>query len=322
MPEQSSRIGPRTILARFLRGLQQKRRQNEPPRTTRKSSFLQLATPYGIRGPHLMRMSVLRWVRKLRKATMNLHAVGRLFKRDPCCADAGTKDGTSVIKRSSARGPASFPRKSKLTSFDDASLLETIRLAKQGDSVGFETIYQRFGGRVYALCLRMLRDPVEAEDALQDAFVQLFRKIHTFRGESAFSSWLHRLTINIVLMRLRRKKPISVPFDESVEGDDEDSKPLYEIGGPDLRLTGLVDRITLQAAVDQLPEGYKQTFILHDVQGYEHSEIAKIRGHSAGNSKSQLHKARKRLRELLQTARSLEGRDDDIPGHSHTLFAN
>lgn len=122
---------------------------------------------------------------------------------------AETKGRTFVSKRSSARGPAPAPGKSKPTSFDDVSLLEIIRLAKQGDSA-FETIYQRYAGRVYALCLRMLCHSVEAEDALQDAFMQLFRKIHTFRGESAFSSWLHRLTVNIVLMRLRQKKPISV----------------------------------------------------------------------------------------------------------------
>lgn len=228
---------------------------------------------------------------------------------------AETKGRTFVSKRSSARGPAPAPGKSKPTSFADVSLLEIIRLAKQGDSAAFETIYQRYAGRVYALCLRMVRHSVEAEDALQDAFMQLFRKIHTFRGESAFSSWLHGLTVNIVLMRLRQTKPISVPLDESVEGDNEDRQPLYKIGGPDLRLTGLVDRVTLQAAVDQLPEGYKQTFILHDVQGYEHGEIAKIPGHSKGNAKSQLHKARKRLRELLKTARSLEAGNGDIPGY-------
>ena len=112
----------------------------------------------------------------------------------------------------------------------------------------------------------MLRDPAEAEDALQDVFIQLFRKIHTFRGESAFSSWLHRLTANVVLMRLRRKKLKSVSLDEIVEGDDHEGKSLREIAGPDLRLSGLPDRLTLQAAVDQLPEGYRQIFILHDAR--------------------------------------------------------
>jgi RNA polymerase sigma-70 factor, ECF subfamily len=185
---------------------------------------------------------------------------------------------------------------------DSASLCETIRLAQQGDAAAFELIYRLHCGRVYALCLRMLRDPVEAEDLAQDVFLQLFRKIHTFRGESAFSSWLHRLTANLVLMRLRRKRPMSTSLEE-VKSDDEDSGRRDEMGGPDLHLSGLFDRLNLQAAIDQLPMGFKAMFILHDVHGYEHSEIAKIVRCSVGNSKSQLHKARKRLRKLLQKVR-------------------
>lgn len=145
----------------------------------------------------------------------------------------------------------------------------------------------------------MLRDPVEAEDLTQEAFMQLFRKIRTFRGESAFSTWLYRLTANLVLMRLRRKKPISTSLDEAT-GSDEDGRHRNDIGGPDLSLTGLFDRFNLQTAINQLPVGYKLSFILHDVFGYEHNEIAEIRGCSEGNCKSQLHKARKRLRELLR----------------------
>jgi RNA polymerase sigma-70 factor (ECF subfamily) len=130
--------------------------------------------------------------------------------------------------------------------------------------------------------------------------MQLFRKIQTFRGESAFSTWLHRLTVNLVLMRLRRKKLMSTSLDEATGSDEEDGKPRNDIGGPDLSLTGLFDRLNLQTAIDQLPMGYKLAFILHDVFGYEHNEIAEIRGCSEGNSKSQLHRARKRLRELLR----------------------
>jgi RNA polymerase sigma-70 factor (ECF subfamily) len=116
-------------------------------------------------------------------------------------------------------------------SFDNPPLRDTICLAQQGDAAAFEAIYQRHAGRVYATCLRMLRDPAEAEDTLQEAFLQLFRKIQTFRGESAFSTWLHRLTVNMVFMRLRRKKPLCVPLDDVLESDDENSKPLHEIGG-------------------------------------------------------------------------------------------
>jgi RNA polymerase sigma-70 factor, ECF subfamily len=186
---------------------------------------------------------------------------------------------------------------------DAPDLKEAIRLAQQGDAAAFETIYQLHSRRVYALCLRMSGDPVEAEDLTQEAFLQLFRKIHTFRGESAFSSWMHRLTANIVLMRFRKKRPAPISLEEMTRPDDEKDRPTFEIGVPDLRLTGLFDRINLHAALDQLPQGYKSMFVLHDVHGYEHNEIASMLGCSVGNSKSQLHKARKRLRELLHEVR-------------------
>jgi RNA polymerase sigma-70 factor, ECF subfamily len=182
---------------------------------------------------------------------------------------------------------------------DTALFNETLRLAQQGDASAFEEIYRQHSRRVYSLCLRMLGDPIEAEDLAQEAFLQLFRKIHTFRGESAFSSWLHRLTANLVLMSFRRKKPVIASLDELTRISDEDSVPRWEIGTLDLRLTGVFDRVNLETAVEQLPEGYKRMFLLHDVHGYEHNEIAEILGCSIGNSKSQLHKARKRLRELL-----------------------
>jgi RNA polymerase sigma-70 factor, ECF subfamily len=186
---------------------------------------------------------------------------------------------------------------------DAASLKEAIRLAQQGDAAAFETIYQLHSRRVYALCLRMSGDPVEAEDLTQEAFLQLFRKIHTFRGESAFSSWMHRLTANIVLMRFRKRRPVPFSLEEMTRPDDEKDRPSFEIGVPDLRLTGLFDSINLHAALEQLPQGYKSMFLLHDVHGYEHNEIADMLGCSVGNSKSQLHKARKRLRELLHQVR-------------------
>jgi RNA polymerase sigma-70 factor, ECF subfamily len=182
---------------------------------------------------------------------------------------------------------------------DTALFNETLRLAQQGDPSAFEEIYRQHSRRVYSLCLRMLGDPIEAEDLAQEAFLQLFRKIHTFRGESAFSSWLHRLTANLVLMSFRRKKPVIASLDELIRINEEDSVPRWEIGTLDLRLTGVFDRANLETAVEQLPEGYKRMFLLHDVHGYEHNEIAEILGCSIGNSKSQLHKARKRLRELL-----------------------
>jgi RNA polymerase sigma-70 factor (ECF subfamily) len=130
--------------------------------------------------------------------------------------------------------------------------------------------------------------------------MQLFRKIHTFRGESAFSSWLYRLTANIVLMRFRKKKLMLTSLDELITSDEENGGPRKEFGEPDLWLAGLFDRANLRTAIDQLPKGCKAAFILHDVQGYEHNEIAKILGCSVGTSKAQLHRARWRLRKSLQ----------------------
>jgi RNA polymerase sigma-70 factor (ECF subfamily) len=200
------------------------------------------------------------------------------------------------------------PQAGKPLKPDAAALKEAIRLAQQGDATAFETIYELHSRRVYALCLRMTGDPVEAEDLTQEAFLQVFRKVHTFRGESAFSSWLHRLTANLVLMRFRRKRPVSLSLDEMTRPNDEKGHHAFEIGIPDQRLTGLFDRIDIHAALDQLPQGYKSMFLLHDVQGYEHNEIASMLGCSVGNSKSQLHKARKRLRELLHDARRYASR--------------
>jgi RNA polymerase sigma-70 factor (ECF subfamily) len=159
------------------------------------------------------------------------------------------------------------------------------------------------------LCLRMVSNPAAAEDLAQEAFLQLFRKIQTFRGESAFSTWLHRLTVNVVLMRLRRKNVIETSLDELAEQDEGSGSPPREVGTPDLKLTGSVDRVNLDRAVAQLPPGYRAVFLLHDVEGYEHNEIADMMGCSIGNSKSQLHKARTRLRELLQEAERDHARD-------------
>ena len=183
---------------------------------------------------------------------------------------------------------------------------EAIRLAQQGDAGAFEHIYRLHSRRVYAVCLRMVGNTAEAEDLTQDAFMQLYRKIGTFRGESAFSTWLHRLAVNVVLMKLRKKTLAATSLEESSDPEDESSGPRREIGAPDLLLTGSIDRVHLERAIEQLPPGYRQVFVLHDVQGFEHNEIAGLMGCSIGNSKSQLHKARMRLRELLhETLRDL-----------------
>ena len=180
----------------------------------------------------------------------------------------------------------------------DNAEAQAIADAKKGDAAAFEVLYHVHKRRVYSLCLRMVSDPAEAEDLTQEAFLQMFRKIGTFRGESAFSTWMHRLTVNLVLMRLRKKGLRTASLDDPGT-DSEDARP-QEVGSPDPTLTGSVDRLALEKAMQALPPGYRIIFQLHDVEGYEHREIAGMIGCSVGNSKSQLHKARMKLRELLQ----------------------
>ena len=179
---------------------------------------------------------------------------------------------------------------------------EAIERAKQGDEAAFELLYNLHKRRVYSLCLRMVSNPAQAEDLAQEAFLQLFRKIGTFRGESAFSTWLHRMTVNVVLMNLRRKGLPLVSLEETLETDEE--TPRKELGAQDMKLTGSIDRLQLQRAIEKLPPGYKRVFVLHDVEGFEHNEIAEMVGCSIGNSKSQLHKARLKLRDYLKFMRA------------------
>ena len=179
---------------------------------------------------------------------------------------------------------------------------KAIEAAKQGSAEAFEILYHAHKRRIYSLCLRMTGNTAEAEDLTQEAFLQLFRKIGTFRGESAFSTWMHRLAVNLVLMRFRKKGLVTSSLDEPADPDFEGSRT-RDFGSEDLALTGSVDRIVLENAIQALPPGYRMIFFLHDVEGYEHQEIAGMMGCSVGNSKSQLHKARMKLRELLQKKR-------------------
>jgi RNA polymerase sigma-70 factor (ECF subfamily) len=179
---------------------------------------------------------------------------------------------------------------------------DAIERAKQGDAAAFEALYNLHKRRVYSLCLRMTANTAAAEDLTQEAFLQLFRKIGTFRGESAFSTWLHRMAVNVVLMQLRKKGLPIVPLEENIETEEE--SPRKEPGADDPRLAGSIDRMQLQRSIASLPPGYRMIFLLHDVEGYEHNEIAEIVGCSIGNSKSQLHKARMKLREILKTSRA------------------
>lgn len=185
---------------------------------------------------------------------------------------------------------------------DRLSEARAIERAKQGDAKAFETLYNLHKRRVYSLCLRMTANTATAEELTQEAFLQLFRKIGTFRGESAFSTWLHRMAVNVVLMQLRKKGLPVVSLEDTLETEEE--APRKEPGADDVRLEGAIDRLQLRNAVDALPPGYRMVFLLHDVEGYEHNEIAAMVGCSIGNSKSQLHKARLKLRDLLRTSRA------------------
>lgn len=177
---------------------------------------------------------------------------------------------------------------------------ETIPRAQQGDASAFELIYRQHSPRVYALCLRMVGNTAEAEDLTQEAFLMVLRKIRTFRGESAFSTWLHRITVNIVLMRLRRKTWTETSIEETSELNSKCSDTREELSNADPVLAGSLDRLHLEHALAQLRPFQKLVVILHDIRGYKHTEIAKIMDWSVGNSKSRLHRARARLRLLLQ----------------------
>ena len=172
---------------------------------------------------------------------------------------------------------------------------ELAQSASTGDLSAFELLYERHNRRVYSICLRMTQNASEAEDLAQEVFIQLFRKIGSFRGESAFTTWLHRLTVNQVLMHFRKR---GVRMEQTTEDGET---PIQVVAGTENPLQmPVVDRIALDKAISQLPPGYRTVFILHDVEGHEHEEIARMLGCSVGTSKSQLHKARMKLRFLLR----------------------
>ncbi len=177
---------------------------------------------------------------------------------------------------------------------------ELAQKAAGGDTEAFEEIYHRHFRRVYSLCLRMTGNPTQAEDLTQDAFLHLFDKIGTFRGDSAFTTWLHRMTVNIVLMHFRKRSTKS-------ELTTEDGETPIQIvqGTQNPNAMPIIDRIAIEKAVAQLPLGYRTVFLLHDVEGYEHEEIARMLGFAEGTSKSQLHKARLKLRGLIRKQAAL-----------------
>lgn len=176
----------------------------------------------------------------------------------------------------------------------DSTDIELCKLAADGSLAAFEVIYQRYHRRTFSLTLRMTGNQTEAEDLTQEVFIQLFRKIGSFRGDSAFSTWLHRLTVNQVLMHFRKRS-----FKNEKTSEDGEMPEQTVTGSADPGKMAVVDRIALKNAIAELPKGYKNVFVLHDIEGFEHEEVARMLGISVGTSKSQLHKARLKLRSLL-----------------------
>ena len=192
-----------------------------------------------------------------------------------------------------------------------------IQRAQRGDEEAFAILYQLHKKRVYSVCLRMTRIVADAEDLTQEAFLQVFRSVNSFRGDSAFSTWLYRIAVNAVLMKLRRRKsPPLVSLDEPLAPDSPSLK--REVGKADPNLSGAIDRIALRRAVEDLPAGCRQIFDLHEVEGYQHHEIAELLQCSIGNSKSQLHKAKLKMREIL-FPKEKSSRSQEIRGFAENM---
>lgn len=182
---------------------------------------------------------------------------------------------------------------------ESSSDIALVQAAVAGDREAFEKLYKQHFKRVYSICLRMLGNTAQAEDITQEVFLLVYRKLGTFRGESAFTTWLHRLAVNQVLMYLRKR---GLKIEQAADNETLASLESNQ-------RVSVIDRITLEKAISELPPGYRTVFVLHDVEGYEHEEIAGMLGVTVGTSKSQLHKARMRLRRLISSR--LETEEDD-----------
>lgn len=166
----------------------------------------------------------------------------------------------------------------------------TVRRAQEGDTAAFEALYRQHVGRVYALCLRMCGDSVRATELTQDVFVRAWQRLGSFQGKSAFGTWLHRLAVNVVLGE-RRSEGVRVHRIYSTDEPEKFDAPT--------RSADPGTSMDLERAIAQLPPGARAVFVLHDVEGYKHEEIAEMQGSAVGTCKAQLHRARRLLREAL-----------------------
>jgi RNA polymerase sigma-70 factor (ECF subfamily) len=176
--------------------------------------------------------------------------------------------------------------------------LELAARLKAGDLKAFEDAYRQHGTRLYNVALRMLGQPADAEDALQEIFLQAFRKAGSFKGEASLGTWLYRLAMNLCLDRLRSRTAKDDRRTDRLDGTEVIEPHAHEDGA-----ALAVSRVDLERAIARLPDGYRAAFVLHDVEGFEHREVGTILGISEGTSKSQVHKARLKLRQLLAPTR-------------------
>lgn len=210
--------------------------------------------------------------------------------------------GTMAIEKDTQTVRLALPREESEKQEEqeaDSREREAVLRAKQGEIEGFNQIYRLHCKRVYGHCLRMLGTAMEAEDLTQEVFLQVFRKIHTFRADSRLSTWLHRLTVNIVLMHFRRKNPPSLSLEQAGSPDFGSNAAAKGIEERERLSSHVLDGLNLERAVCRLPWTWRLVFLLHDVQGYKHEEIARAMKCSVSSSKGLLHKAHLRLRLLL-----------------------
>jgi RNA polymerase sigma-70 factor (ECF subfamily) len=173
--------------------------------------------------------------------------------------------------------------------------LRLVERCRQGDLAAFEELYRAHSGRLYSLACRMLGNPADAEDLLQEIFLSAHRKLDSFRGEAALGTWLYRLGMNQILDHVRSRAGRAGQLTDGLD----DVNVLADASGHRLA-DRAIDRIDLERALAELPEGCRAAFLLHDVEGLEHREVADVLGIAEGTSKSQVHKARLRLRGLLR----------------------
>jgi RNA polymerase sigma-70 factor (ECF subfamily) len=205
-----------------------------------------------------------------------------------------------------------------LAPLHDAPEVDLIANAMHGDSESFGELYRRHSRRIFYLCYRMVNDTDLAEDLTQEAFVHAFRRLSTFRQESRFTTWMHRIAVNTVLMFIRKRNSSirECPLDPAFGSEEEMHFEGQTYGKADDTLSMTTDRVALQRAIEDLPPGYRLMLILHDIHGYEHQEIAEIFGCTTGNTKSQLHKARLRLRSVIDPPRAEATTSKKKPLHS------